>query len=114
MSQTILGALRMVYIYLARRLTSKPFVSSTPLDHPAPLADEDDNVVNRDPVIFPSIEERVRGTGPIMLCLLDGPPNPSVDQIVRRQRWARRFKFTVFPSETVSDGNNGGETVLLR
>ena len=40
-------------------------------------------MVNRDPVVFPSIEDRVSGASPIVLCLLDDPPNPSVEQIVR-------------------------------
>ena len=56
--------------------------SATNTMRSTPGEDEND-VVNRDPVVFPSIEDRVSGASPIVLCLLDDPPNPSVEQIVR-------------------------------
>jgi hypothetical protein len=49
-----------------------------------PVADENpvEEAVTKEPVVFKALHERIKGDGPIVLVLLDDPPNPKVEQLV--------------------------------
>jgi len=41
-----------------------------------------EEAVTKEPVVFKPLHERIKGDGPIVLVLLDDPPNPKVEQLV--------------------------------
>jgi hypothetical protein len=41
-----------------------------------------EEAVTKEPVVFKALHDRIKGDGPIVLVLLDDPPNPKVEQLV--------------------------------